>query len=289
MAQSYSAANQFDQHFRCLIIYEAVMITRRSLPLLLSPWILRGQAASPDVTWSRFISWLQTQTQIKGGVPGVMSAYKEKLLADGMSRAEAEAVVASFQVRARTDPDFQRATFNRIYSRSEDNASRTIQPNAFVAEVIADLRPGKALDLGMGLGRNTIFLAQKGWDATGIDLAEVGVTKAQERARGLGISINAVVADVNRFDLGKSQWDLICLLYFVISDGMPNIRERIATALKPGGLVVAEGFGQPGIDTLLAERSRWEPTKLKLLRLEYRQGVSDWGGNELSRLLFQKA
>jgi len=266
------------------------MMTRRSLPILLMPWFLRGQTATPDTAWSRFLNWLQTQAQaVKGGVPGVMSAYKQKLIADGMPQAEAEALVVSFQARAQTDPSFQRATFNRIYSRSEEIASRTVQPNAFLAETIADLRPGKALDLGMGLGRNTIFLAQKGWDATGIDLSNIGVTKAQERARSLDVHINALVADVNRFDLGTNQWDLICLLYFVISEGMPNIRQRIATALKPGGLVIAEGFGLPAINTLLAERSNWEPTKLKLLRMEYRQGASsDWGGNEISRLLLQK-
>jgi SAM-dependent methyltransferase len=217
-----------------------------------------------------------------------MSAYQQKLIADGMPQAEAEALVADFQSRAPIDPDFQAATFNRIYSRSEDNASRTVLPNAFLVETIADRRPGKALDLGMGLGRNTIFLAQKGWDATGIDLSNIGVNKAVERARSLGVHINALVADVNRFDLGTNQWDLICLLYFAINEGMPNLRQRLATALKPGGLVIAEGFGLPVIDTLLAERANWEPTKLKLLRMEYRQGASDWGGNEIGRLLLQK-
>jgi len=217
-----------------------------------------------------------------------MAAYKQKLVADGMSAADADALVANFQVRAQTDHDFQRATFNRIYSRSDDKASRTVQPNAFLAETIADLRPGKALDIGMGLGRNTIFLAQRGWNVTGIDLSNVGINKALERARSLGVHISALVADVNQFDLGTNQWDLVCLLYFVISASMPNIRQRIATALKPGGLVVAEGFGLPAIDTLLAERAQWESTKLKLLRMEYRQGASDWGANELSRLLLQK-
>ena len=263
------------------------MTTRRSLPFVLAPLFLRGQGASPDVNWSRFLEWLTTQTQLNG-VPAVMAAYKQKLVTEGMSVADADALVASFQVRAQTDPDFQRATFNRIYSRTDDRASRTVQPNAFLAETVADLRPGKALDIGMGLGRNTIFLAQKGWNTTGIDLSKVGIDKAIERARSLGVHISALIADVNQFDLGTNQWDLVCLLYFVISASMPNIRQRIATALKPGGLVVAEGFGLPAMDTLLTERAQWEPARLKLLRMEYRQGASDWGGNEFGRLLLQK-
>ena len=282
-------ACQIDWDFNFLLVSEDLMMTRRSMPILLMSWFLRGQTATSDAAWSRFLDWLQTQTEVRGGTPGVMSAYQQKLIANGMPQAEAEALVAGFQSRARTDPDFQGATFNRIYSRSEDNASRTVLPNAFLAETIADRRPGTALDVGMGVGRNTIFLAQKGWEATGIDLSNIGVNKAQERARSLGVHINALVADVNCFDLGTKQWDLICLLYFIINDGgMPNLRQRIATALKPGGLVIAEGFGLPAIDTLLAERSNWEPTKLKLLRMEYRQGAADWGGNEISRLLLQR-
>jgi SAM-dependent methyltransferase len=275
-------------HDQVLLKFASPMTTRRSLPFVLAPLFLRGQGPSPDVKWSRFLEWLTTQTQLSG-TQGIMAAYKQKLVMDGMSVADADALVASFQARAQIDPDFQRATFNRIYSRTDDKASRTVQPNAFLAETVADLRPGRALDIGMGLGRNTIFLAQKGWNATGIDLSNVGVNKALDRARSLGVHITAVVADVNQFDLGANQWDLVCLLYFVISASMPNIRQRIATALKPGGLVVAEGFGLPVIDTLLAERAQWEPVKLKLIRMEYRQGSSsDWGTNEVGRLLFQK-
>jgi len=255
-------------------------MTRRSLPLLLAPWLLRGQTAAPDAAWTRFLDWVKDQTQIKGGVPNMMSAYKEKLIAEGVPKGEAEALVAKFQLRARTDPDYVRVTFNRRYSRtSGDQASTTVEPNAFLGETIAGLHPGKALDIGMGLGRNTIFLAQKGWDSTGIDLSDVGVAKAQDRARSLGVHINAVATDVNRFDLGTNQWDLVCLLYL----GMPeevfrDLRPRIASALKPGGLVAFE-MGYDSIDALLAERSKWEPSKLKLLRIEYLSVPSDWGRN----------
>jgi SAM-dependent methyltransferase len=219
-----------------------------------------------------------------------MSAYKAELIAKGVPKAEAEALMAKIEARAHTDPDFIHATFNRRYSRtSGDFASTTVEPNAFLAETIAGLPPGKALDIGMGLGRNTIFLAQKGWDSTGIDLSDIGVAKAQDRARSLGVHINAIAADVSRFDLGTNQWDLVCLLYL----GMPeevfrDVRPRIASALKPGGLVAFEmGYS---IDDLLAERLRWEPLKLKLLRIEYRSVPSDWGRSipDTGHFLLQK-
>ena len=109
----------------------------------------------------------------------------------------------------------------------------------------------------MGLGRNTIFLAQKGWDATGIDLSEVGVAKAQKRASSLGMHIKALVADVNRFDLGTDQWDLICLLYFVIHENMPNRAfelgineiESAAPGIPPGCLRLGRKWSRSPLAT----------------------------------------
>jgi len=64
---------------------------------------------------------------------------------------------------------------------------------------------GRALDVGMGDGRNAIFLAQRGWDVTGIDLSEVGVAKAKNRAVELGVNLNALVQDIDDFDFGAQQ------------------------------------------------------------------------------------
>src|SRR6185369_17597872 len=45
-------------------------------------------------------------------------------------------------------------------------------PNALLIETVAQLIPGKALDLGMGFGRNSIYLAMNGWDVTGINMVD---------------------------------------------------------------------------------------------------------------------
>src|SRR5262245_23981246 len=42
------------------------------------------------------------------------------------------------------------------------------------------LRPGRALDLGCGTGRNSVYLAQHGWDVTGIDLVEATIAQARQ-------------------------------------------------------------------------------------------------------------
>lgn len=65
------------------------------------------------------------------------------------------------------------------------------------------LRPGRALDLGCGTGRNTLYLARHGWDAVGIDMLGRAIDKARSRAFGAAASARFIQGDVTRVkDLG---------------------------------------------------------------------------------------
>ena len=74
-------------------------------------------------------------------------------------------------------------------------------------------KPGAALDVGMGQGRNAIWLAQQGWDVTGFDPAEKAVALAQGTARKLNVHIKVEVKGVQDFDFGERRWDMIVLSY----------------------------------------------------------------------------
>jgi methyl halide transferase len=58
------------------------------------------------------------------------------------------------------------------------------------------IQPCRALELGCGTGTNSVWLAQQGFDVTGIDLAPLAVERAKERAHAAGIKVQFVVADV---------------------------------------------------------------------------------------------
>ena len=228
-----------------MVKFPSIQITRRAVaPLFLTPWLLPGQPAATDAEWSHFLAWYKTTPPevFRGSPDVVVGAYKAKLTADGMSAADAETLAKRLRLRSRTDPEYQRAAGNLNYAAGIDgkHGLRTTQANAFLAETISSIHPGKALDIGMGEGRNAVFLAQKGWDVTGVDLSDVGVAKANEQARLLGVRVNAQAQDINVFDLGTHQWDLVCLLYFPIDDSMPHLHERIGASLKPGGLVISK-------------------------------------------------
>jgi SAM-dependent methyltransferase len=126
--------------------------------------------------------------------------------------------------------------WNRILT-AEKPAFNT-NPNAFLVEMVKGRAPGAALDVGMGQGRNAIYLAQQGWQVTGFDPAEKAVAQANATARQLGVTLTTVVQGSEDFDFGENRWDLILLSYVSVRD----IADRVARALKPGGIVVVEAF-----------------------------------------------
>ncbi len=150
------------------------------------------------------------------------------------------------------------------------------RPNAFLVEMVKGRPPGRALDVGMGQGRNALWLAQKGWDTTGYDPAEKAVALARETAGKAGVKMNTFIAKDSEFDMGTAKWDLIVLSYVEIRSNA----ERVIRALAPGGIVVAEYFhedpaGSPGgfADNELLRLF----SPLRVLRYEDTEDIADFG------------
>ncbi|MDQ2843371.1 MAG: class I SAM-dependent methyltransferase [Acidobacteriota bacterium] len=112
----------------------------------------------------------------------------------------------------RAQEDRSRATYEGAYDPTEPLRFNP-EPNSFLMECIKDRRPGRALDVGMGNGRNSIALAQAGWDVTGFDIASAGVEQARKKASERGLKLKALVKSEQQFDFGVNQWDLIVLTY----------------------------------------------------------------------------
>ncbi|MBL3596611.1 methyltransferase domain-containing protein [Rhodovulum sulfidophilum] len=70
-----------------------------------------------------------------------------------------------------------REDWNRRYSETEQLFG--IEPNIHLARELSDLPPGRALDLACGEGRNSFWLAERGWQVDGIDLSDVAVERAR--------------------------------------------------------------------------------------------------------------
>ena len=132
------------------------------------------------------------------------------------------------------------------------------------------LTPGKAIDLGCGVGDNAIFLAQQGFAVTGVDFADAAIERAREKARHAGVAVSFIRDDLTRLrqvtgpfallvdygsldDLGNRGRD--AYVREVVALTRPGTRfllwcfewplalwERVATAILPfGGLTLAPG------------------------------------------------
>jgi SAM-dependent methyltransferase len=127
--------------------------------------------------------------------------------------------------------------WNDLYSKRE---GKEHQFNKFLAEAVKGRKPGKALDIGMGQGRNSLFLAALGWEVTGFDISEVGVKQAQAEAQKRGLKVNAQVGDVDKFNYGKAQYDLVVGMY--MHEYLTRNAKKVMDSLKPGGILVVEGI-----------------------------------------------
>ncbi len=114
------------------------------------------------------------------------------------------------------------------------------EPTAFLREKLSLLKKGKALVLAMGEGRNAVYLAENGFDVTGVDISEVGIEKCERLAEERGVVVNSIVADLTNYDMGKEQYDLITNFYFYDRSILP----RVIDSLKPGGIIIFETYSR---------------------------------------------
>jgi len=111
------------------------------------------------------------------------------------------------------------------------------EPNATVEEIVGQLPPGRALDLGAGEGRHAAWLAAAGWSVTAVDFSTVGIERG--RAHAGGADVEWVVADVRRWEPRPgSSYDLVLLAYLHLDT---DVVDRSRTWLAPGGRLVVVG------------------------------------------------
>lgn len=243
--------------------------------------------ASDEEVWGTFLHWLASAPP-KDSPKALLDDYDKSVTAAGMSPAEAarRRVVIMRLMKGRDDG--WKIIFNNIYA-SDKPGFRT-QPNATLMTAIQGRPPGRALDAGMGQGRNSVFLALKGWDVTGFDVSDAGLAVARKNAQKAAVNIKALQTSEKGFDYGTSQWDLVLLSYvpFPIED--QAYVDRVFRSIRPGGLVVVESFasdtGSPGrrpvdLDPVALKRTFQH---FRIIRLDDVMDTPDWS-NERVRLV----
>lgn len=120
------------------------------------------------------------------------------------------------------------------YSRGEHATS---EPGKLLVRVVKNVKPGRALDVACGAGRHAVYLASHGWDVTAVDSSRVGIELLNERARAVGATVNAQIADLEGGDIQieRDAYDLICVFYYLQRDLFP----QLCMGLRTGGTFIA--------------------------------------------------
>ena len=114
------------------------------------------------------------------------------------------------------------------------------EPNPFLADDIAGLIPGTALDLGCGEGSDAVWLAKRGWRVTAVDISNVALDRG--RAADEAHQVSWLQADVLTWQPPADAYDLISMHFFHVAPvERTALFGRLAAAVRPGGtlLVVA--------------------------------------------------
>jgi SAM-dependent methyltransferase len=133
----------------------------------------------------------------------------------------------------------QAAEWEARYSE-HDGAKWSGRPNGRLVAEIADLTPGRALDVGCGEGADAIWLAWCGWTVTAIDISDVAVRRAREAAELAGAAVEWVCADALQTAFPPRSFDLVSMQYPALPKAADEAAVRtLLDAVRPGGLLLA--------------------------------------------------
>ena len=118
-----------------------------------------------------------------------------------------------------------------------------VEPNDFLASVIAEIPRGRTLCLAEGEGRNAVFLAEHGHDVVAVDASAVGLEKARKLAKARGVVIETQVADLADFAIEPDSWDAVVSIFAHVPPAVRKpLHRKIVQALRPGGMLVLEAY-----------------------------------------------
>jgi SAM-dependent methyltransferase len=159
------------------------------------------------------------------------------------------------------------------------------EPNPFLKKYLRYLPKGRALDVAAGEGRNATFLARHGFDVDAVDISEKGLKKARQLAKEMGVRIRTLQADLDRYPIEESRYDLIANFYFLRRSLIP----RLKRGLRRGGRIIFETYTLEhrtlGVEGPKQAKYFLNPNELlRLFKgfriLFYREGVFKEGGRK---------
>ena len=172
----------------------------------------------------------------------------------------------------------------------------SVTPNAWIEQVTSTLPPGTAIDLAAGEGRNTLWLASRGWAVTAVDFSPAGLAIGRARAVASGLEADWVTADATTW-VSPTPVDLVVIAYLQLpAEGLTRAIANATASLAPGGTLalighdsenLKHGVGGPQDPTMLydLETLRWAAAGLDITECRRYERVTVDGQTAIDSIL----
>ncbi|CAM3790259.1 class I SAM-dependent methyltransferase [Mesobacillus thioparans] len=151
-------------------------------------------------------------------------------------------------------------------SKYKDRLTKKLspEPNNRLLNLSRYFGEGKALDIACGLGGNSIFLAEMGYEVTAIDISDVAVDYVQEQAADKKLNITVKTADLTKEAsvFTDVKYDLAVMTYYLDRSLFPLMKELI----KADGYLFIETFFQNGSSGNQSVSNRYKLESNELLK-----------------------
>jgi tellurite methyltransferase len=167
----------------------------------------------------------------------------------------------------------ERENWNERYARGTHGST---QPDPFFLQAYARYveacfpHGGAALDVAGGVGRHAVWLAQRGWRVSLIDISETAIEHARQNAAAARVQINLVTQDLTCAQLESATYDLVLVFFYLERKILPSL----ALTLRPGGLLIYKTY------TVEAPQRGGGPSHPMYL-LEHNELLQAFGGLEI--------
>lgn len=118
------------------------------------------------------------------------------------------------------------------------------EPSAFLVSIADYLKPGmRALSIGDGEGRNSVWLAKQGLHVTAIEQSSVAQAKARQLAQQQQVEIEFICEDILRWQWPNTPFDLMTLIFVHLPPAeRDRLHQLMLESLAPGGFLLLEAF-----------------------------------------------
>jgi SAM-dependent methyltransferase len=149
--------------------------------------------------------------------------------------------------RSNEAPARMEVDFDALYARDEPVWSG--EPNGALIDEIADAEPGRALDVGCGEGADAVWLAQRGWQVTALDVAAAALERAEQHAVEAGVDVRWLHRGLLEARLESESFDLVSAQYPALlhTAGDAAIR-ALLSLVAPGGTLLVVHHADIDVD-----------------------------------------